>query len=91
MKVNFNDIITTINSKDIVNKLTLTDVERNCIKSCLGRQKGNKALIEIVWNRGHVTYKEFMNVLHETYSDLAAKIDNTKGMITLTIFLGFKR
>lgn len=82
MKVNFNDIITTINSKDIVDELTLTDLEKKCIQSCLGRQEENKALIEIVWNRGHVTYKEFMNALHKTYSDLATKIDNTQGMIT---------
>ncbi|CAC5415484.1 unnamed protein product [Mytilus coruscus] len=78
LKVNFNAIITTINSKEIEDKLTLTDLERKTIRSFLGRIKGNKALLEIVWNRGPVTYKEFINVLRTTYWELAANIEKTK-------------
>lgn len=84
LKVNFNDIIKTINGKEIEKRLKLSDHERKTIHACLGRIKGNKKLLEIVWNRGLVTYKEFMNVLRIKYSELAARIEKTKGMLILT-------
>ncbi|OPL33158.1 hypothetical protein AM593_02403, partial [Mytilus galloprovincialis] len=78
LKANFKDIVTTIYSNEIVDKLSLSDSERQSVFSCLGRIKQNKALLELVWNRGPVVYKEFIRVLSKIYPELADKIDKTK-------------
>lgn len=86
LKVNFQDIITKINSNEIVDKLTLTNFEKQSVleSACLGRIKGNKALLDIVLNRGPVVYKEFIKVLRQNIPRLAFKIENTKGLHILT-------
>lgn len=80
LKVNFKEILTTINSKEIVGELTLlTDSDKKSVISCLGRIKANKEFLEIVRHRGFDTFKEFILVLRQHNPELATKIENTKG------------
>ncbi|CAC5376411.1 unnamed protein product [Mytilus coruscus] len=82
LKVNFKEILTTINSKEIVGELTLlTDSEKESITSCLGRIKANKELLEIIRHRGFATFNEFILVLRQHNPELATKIENTKDSV----------
>lgn len=80
LQANYKEIITEMNNKDIVEKISLTDFDKDLIESCLGRIRKNKALLDTVCNRGVAGYKEFITVLRESNRDLADRIENTKGM-----------
>ncbi|XP_052076704.1 uncharacterized protein LOC127714681 [Mytilus californianus] len=87
IKVNIKDIINTIKCEPIVghllSKRILTDQDKEQIFLCLGPQKKNKKLLEIVWQSGIEACKAFLAELNSdpSYRHLVNQIKKTKGGI----------
>lgn len=83
--MNYKDILTGINTKEIVDALTLiTNKEKHSIEVCQGRRQKNKALLDIVWKKPSV-YKEFIEAISQSSPDstLANSIHEVTGMKTI--------
>ncbi|XP_076070812.1 uncharacterized protein LOC143042409 [Mytilus galloprovincialis] len=90
LKLNCNDIITTVKNKDIVRFLTdkeeLTVLEQESIQICVGQRRKNFRLFEIILNHDPVPYTEFINALrsNDMYAELANQIEQSKESVIET-------
>ncbi|CAC5423676.1 unnamed protein product [Mytilus coruscus] len=85
LKVNYQDIVTTVKNDQIVNVLKhhnnyLNQIQIEQIQSCLGKIKKNMKLLEIIWNDGIAGFNSFVSALENTgsYQTLLEKIKGTK-------------
>ncbi|CAC5415480.1 ANKRD50 [Mytilus coruscus] len=90
LKMNCNDIITTVKNEDILLHLTeqekLTVLEQESIQIIVGQRRKNFRLFEIILNHDPVPYIEFINALrsNDMYAELANQIEQSKDSMVKT-------